>query len=397
MNLIIPQDIKSLWVKRIVEAWKNDSIGTYSVRRMKLQSDDFIASNPKGIINTNPQGTPLDAKPNNTIAVPIPSTTRDLSKFSIALGGGQNITLKEIVDDYLIAKVPPTLPQGIQDIIIKETGRTDVTYHNALRILAGLDVLPAPTTSVSFPNSTTIPPSDDELETNIYLTELNSQGKHISKKLREIITNWANDGVVFDVTPESKEIIKALAKPLKLTPGYDTTNPNYEVSLDLIALSLGYQPINCPALTNYVCTGDRWAKFNLPAKSFIDSNTATAPVEVQPNQSIGIALDGDLKGLQITSQGQGFEVQSIAKDFVSASIPATLSAGVHDITVKTDLGEVIFREAINIRTNNQIAFDSNRDGNQEIYVMDEDGSNQRRLTFTSNRYDYGATWSAIRN
>jgi subtilisin family serine protease len=93
--------------KVIVEAWKTPGKDSYGVRRIKLQSDDFIASNPKGIINTNPSGIALEVKPNNIIALPIPSSTRDLSKFSISLGGGQNITLKEIVDDYLIAKVPP--------------------------------------------------------------------------------------------------------------------------------------------------------------------------------------------------------------------------------------------------------------------------------------------------
>ena len=40
----------------------------------------------------------------------------------------------------------------------------------------------------------------------------------------------------------------------------------------------------------------------------------------------------------------------------------------------------------------KIAFTSHRDGNQEIYVMNADGSNQKRLT-KNNEYDYAPMWS----
>jgi len=40
----------------------------------------------------------------------------------------------------------------------------------------------------------------------------------------------------------------------------------------------------------------------------------------------------------------------------------------------------------------QIAFTSARDGNYEIYVMDADGSNQRRLS-DSDDFDWGPDWS----
>ena len=40
----------------------------------------------------------------------------------------------------------------------------------------------------------------------------------------------------------------------------------------------------------------------------------------------------------------------------------------------------------------QIAFISDRDGNYEIYVMDNDGNNQRRLTNNPN-FDISPSWS----
>jgi Tol biopolymer transport system component len=42
----------------------------------------------------------------------------------------------------------------------------------------------------------------------------------------------------------------------------------------------------------------------------------------------------------------------------------------------------------------QIAFRSERDGNAEIYVMNADGSDQTRLTFTPNGFDFNPKWSA---
>jgi hypothetical protein len=140
---------------------------------------------------------------------------------------------------------------------------------NAIRVLAGLSVLPAPTTPVKFPNSTTIPPSEEDLNRlKFILLNLLVMVFMLLKTLREIIVEWASNGIVVPVRENvDKEFIKALAKPLKITPGYDTTSPNYEVSLDLLALSLGYQPSSCPSLTNYTCTGDRWSRFTIPSNS----------------------------------------------------------------------------------------------------------------------------------
>ena len=43
-------------------------------------------------------------------------------------------------------------------------------------------------------------------------------------------------------------------------------------------------------------------------------------------------------------------------------------------------------------TNGKIAFESNRDGNEEIYVMNADGTNQTNLTNNAAR-DYVPAWS----
>ncbi|NJN55447.1 MAG: hypothetical protein HC804_12240 [Anaerolineae bacterium] len=42
--------------------------------------------------------------------------------------------------------------------------------------------------------------------------------------------------------------------------------------------------------------------------------------------------------------------------------------------------------------NSQIAFQSTRSGNSDVYVMNADGSNVRRLTFTDS-YDGAPSWS----
>ena len=47
---------------------------------------------------------------------------------------------------------------------------------------------------------------------------------------------------------------------------------------------------------------------------------------------------------------------------------------------------------VNVDAQAQIAFSSNRDGNWEIYVMDDDGGNQRRLT-NSPASDHSPSWS----
>ena len=51
-----------------------------------------------------------------------------------------------------------------------------------------------------------------------------------------------------------------------------------------------------------------------------------------------------------------------------------------------------------LKSGYRIAFDSNRDGNSEIYVMDPDGSHQQRLTHTpgKGKYTLNAAWSPDR-
>ena len=46
-------------------------------------------------------------------------------------------------------------------------------------------------------------------------------------------------------------------------------------------------------------------------------------------------------------------------------------------------------------TNGKIVFYSNRDGNNEIYVMDADGSNHTRLTNNSDTDDH-PSWGTVR-
>ena len=41
----------------------------------------------------------------------------------------------------------------------------------------------------------------------------------------------------------------------------------------------------------------------------------------------------------------------------------------------------------------QLVFTSNRDGNNEVYVMRRNGSDPRRLTRTSDRAEFGQSWS----
>ncbi|MFN8674552.1 MAG: hypothetical protein U0457_21030 [Candidatus Sericytochromatia bacterium] len=67
---------------------------------------------------------------------------------------------------------------------------------------------------------------------------------------------------------------------------------------------------------------------------------------------------------------------------------------VFDKTLKFN-SSIINQSGINVRDNlsSFITFESDRDGNNEIYKMNEDGSNQTRLTFTPDIYEYNAKWS----
>ena len=59
------------------------------------------------------------------------------------------------------------------------------------------------------------------------------------------------------------------------------------------------------------------------------------------------------------------------------------------VMVASTLPAMVLAQSI---TNTKIAFQSERDGNSEIYVMTHDGSRQTRLT-TNHAYDGSPRWS----
>ena len=77
---------------------------------------------------------------------------------------------------------------------------------------------------------------------------------------------------------------------------------------------------------------------------------------------------------------------------MKSNIMNILSTSVHVVLALTILGATNFEATARLRANGKIAFTSDRDGNKEIYLMDADGTNQKRLT-DNNFVDDDPTWS----
>src|SRR5215210_2428634 len=72
----------------------------------------------------------------------------------------------------------------------------------------------------------------------------------------------------------------------------------------------------------------------------------------------------------------------LSKERLVGSKKKVLALGLAAVIAYTSLlaGEVASAQAAFPGTNGKIAFTSNRDGNQEIYIMNPDGTDQKRLT-----------------
>lgn len=91
-----------------------------------LEPGMFISDNSK-----------LSVKSGDTVGV---SLRGDLSNISIGIGD-KSVTLQSIVDDYVSFKIPPDLPQGVQDVVIKNAGG-NITFKDALDILVDNPIVP---------------------------------------------------------------------------------------------------------------------------------------------------------------------------------------------------------------------------------------------------------------
>ncbi|MFN8577790.1 MAG: S8/S53 family peptidase [Candidatus Sericytochromatia bacterium] len=108
-----------------------------------LQTTSFISNNSK-----------LQVKTGDNVGI---SLRGDLARVTIGLGD-RHVTLESIVNDYVTFKIPPDLPLGVQDVIIKHAGGGTITIKDALEILAsGVAV------QTAFPKSITV----DGVTTNL--------------------------------------------------------------------------------------------------------------------------------------------------------------------------------------------------------------------------------------
>lgn len=99
-------------------------------------------------------GEKLPVKAGDNVGI---SIRGDLANVTIGLGD-RHVTLESIVNEYATFKIPPDLPLGVQDIIIKHAGGGTITIKDALEILAsGVAV------QTAFPKSITV----DGVTTNL--------------------------------------------------------------------------------------------------------------------------------------------------------------------------------------------------------------------------------------
>jgi hypothetical protein len=113
------------------------------------------------IYNVVDDSSKIKVSPGQPVAAQIPTSLGIpyLENTNVSIDG-QSVTLKSIVDQYVIFNVPQGIPSGIQNVFIKLAGGTVggyITYKDALEIIA-VAVGLKPSQSVTFPNGETVSP-----------------------------------------------------------------------------------------------------------------------------------------------------------------------------------------------------------------------------------------------
>jgi len=330
--------------------------------------------------------------PGQTVAAPIPVDFGlpliSQTFFTIA---GKSYSIKEIVEQYVTFQIPPDIPKGTQDVIITITGQGSITYKNALDIIVSkLNIKPkAP---VSFSGRLLYPEqiigSDNNgpvkvaqggefgiavnSEINLRNYDVMADGKRCT--LLEVVQNYAMYKLAPNIDPAIAKII------IQKAGAGGEVIANLDMALEVLALGIGLTPLTPVTFPN----GEM-----LLTSKFVGNGT----VQLNPGDTFGVSFNTRVnpEDVSVFANGVRCSLQSVVDNYMSFKVPPTMDPGVINLVIQyAGGGNITLENALEIlasqTTPNKIAFISERDGNSEIYKMDEDGRNQRRLTF-NNVYD----------
>ncbi len=287
--------------------------------------------------------------PNQPVAAQIPTSLGlPLIENTIIKIAGKSVSIKSIIDQYVLINTPPDIPEGAQDVIISIAGGGEITYKEALEIIAVVAKLKPPG-PVTFTNGTTL--NSEQFVTSgqaepvkimkgglygialngdVNLNDISVFADGHRCTLLDVVQNYA----LYQISPDVDSGIKNLI--IEHAGGGSIT---LEQALDVLAVSAGIIPNHNVTFPN----GDV-----ISPEQFVGSGFKT---QFYPGETAAFAFNTkvDINNINIMANGVRCTLRSVVDNYVSFNIPPDIDSGVVNLIIEyAGGGSITLEQALEV-------------------------------------------------
>ncbi|MEK7433794.1 MAG: S8 family serine peptidase [Cyanobacteriota bacterium] len=324
-------------------------------------------------------------------------------------GKNVNFILKSYDSSKITVEIPQNAQYGIQDINISAANGLNYLIKDAINVIDEKTTVVNNVSTVKDSNGNNVPvvgvntqmPVVPEDRVAISVTQLLSKdlsntvmyiaGRRLT--FLELVQNYAIYGIPSDILTnnDAQNNIKGTLQDLIIKNNLGETVQSFKDALKIVAQAIGLNP-------KYP---DGTAPINqVPFLENNPANDGNKRKGIRRGNKFAVTIRGlkDNKPVQAGTNISGrLTITERNGEYVVIQVPYDATLGVQNVWVhesNSASGEdVTFNNGIDVLRRDDIVSDTGRDGNQEIYIMKPDGSNQTRVTNHQSTYNYAPDWN----